>query len=139
MKRFLQWCRRLRFLRFASNWQLPAYARRTENIYVVSETVNDKDIWLRADQERSLLKLSGNKLNVRVVVIAYQFPEVNRNEDWETFTLRKETEVDADRVKRHHELRTFTGKPEIDDTWYVEYIRGERGAKYATEFITYQK
>jgi len=99
--------------------KLQKYGNRFENIYIVSLNENDNTEYERADFERELLVLSGNRLNVEVIVIDYQYAEYV-NETWDEYMLRVDAAIKTDRAARHRWLAANSPNS------YLRDMRGKR-------------
>lgn len=80
--------------------ELRRYAQQTENIYIMSESPEDTQVFLRAEYSRNKLIESGNALNVEVHELYYRDPRYSVVEDWSQFLYRADLFIQSDRQKR---------------------------------------
>lgn len=85
--------------------KLIEYGNRFENVYVSSQFPDDRNVVWRAERERELLEVSGNKLGVQVLTICFR-EGARVNETWEEFEALRDTTIAADRAARHEEIKT---------------------------------
>ncbi len=87
-------------LRDALSARLLDYGQRFENVYITSESESDRSERERADMARVLLRLSGNRTQLAVVLIVYQAGE-HVNETWDQYEARVKHTIEEDRKTRH--------------------------------------
>lgn len=99
--------------------KLRQYGRQFENIYECSESPDDNRVYIRAWWHRKWLQWSGNKMDVTVHEIPYQYAEYC-NENWEEYQDRKQAFIQNDRVIRHQDLEARKLK---GDKYKVEALK----------------
>lgn len=90
-------------IRGALTEKLIEYGDRFENVYVSSQFPDDANVVWRAERERELLEISGNKLDVQVLIICFR-EGARVNETWEEFEAFRDAVIANDRATRHEEV-----------------------------------
>lgn len=91
-------------------WEkLHYYGRLLTDLYVYSETPDDRTLLLRADEHRHWLEKAGNQSGVQVHIIPYRDKD-NPTESWEEYQTRKAEIIRQCETARHNFIEEAEGR-----------------------------
>ncbi len=115
------------YLRLNYRRKLRHYGKRLENIYEWQQSPTDKRVVVRAQEHEAWIKLSGNKMGIRVITLFFQDAH-NPSETWEEYTDRVVATIANDRTLRHQEIEHSQGRD-----YYLREMHGQQGIRFSEE------
>jgi hypothetical protein len=115
------------YLRLNYRRKLRHYGKRLENIYEWQQSPTDKRVVVRAQEHEEWVKLSGNKMGIRVITLFFQDAH-NPSETWEEYTDRVAATIANDRILRHQEIERSQGRD-----YYLREMHGQQGIRFPEE------